>query len=196
MDILLSQNSKMVALLNKNPNIINSSPNSSFQNNFKFDDNLNQLTITSTSEIDVIDSSSKEMEMNQSKIPTLKEEKVLNGKWLPEENKRFLEGVAIYGSNWKLIQKHLQTRTLRQARSHAQKIVLKVKSQHIFENIEHIHNIQDLIFLIKQKPNNQTKEDIKSILHLLNDDIRLNKKQKKTLNKKLYLFTIQSYDSL
>ena len=191
MDIL-SQNSKMVALFNNNSNTINSASNSFFHNN----DNLGQITITSTSEIEVIDSSSKEIELNQSKIPILKEEKVLNGKWLPEENKRFLEGVAIYGSNWKLIQKHLQTRTLRQARSHAQKIVLKVKNQHIFDNIEHIHNIQDLIFLIKQKSDNEIKEDIKSILHLLNDEIRINKKKKKLLNKKLNLFTIQHYDSI
>ena len=191
MDIL-SQNSKMVALFNNNSNTINSSSNSFFHNN----DNLDQITITSTSEIEVIDSSTKEIELNQSKIPILKEEKVLNGKWLPEENKRFLEGVAIYGSNWKLIQKHLQTRTLRQARSHAQKIVLKVKNQHIFDNIEHIHNIQDLIFLIKQKSDNEIKEDIKSILHLLNDEIRINKKRKKVLNKKLNLFTIQHYDSI
>ena len=49
------------------------------------------------------------------------------GKWNPEEHSMFLEAVEIWGKQWKLISKHVKTRTPSQCRSHAQKHFIKLE---------------------------------------------------------------------
>ncbi|KAG9401343.1 hypothetical protein AC1031_009205 [Aphanomyces cochlioides] len=47
---------------------------------------------------------------------------VVTGQWTPLEHKRFLAALEIYPRGpWKLIAKHVGTRTARQAQTHAQK---------------------------------------------------------------------------
>ena len=56
------------------------------------------------------------------------------GRWTKVEHKRFIEGIILYGNDWKKIQKHIKTRTSTQARSHAQKFLMKIKRSHLFQN--------------------------------------------------------------
>jgi SHAQKYF class myb-like DNA-binding protein len=48
------------------------------------------------------------------------------GRWLPEEHKRFIEGLLKFGNEWKSVQKYVGTRSSTQARSHAQKFFEKL----------------------------------------------------------------------
>ena len=50
-----------------------------------------------------------------------------NGRWSKEEQTRFIEAVILYGVDWKQIQKYISTRSSTQARSHAQKFLMKLK---------------------------------------------------------------------
>jgi len=49
------------------------------------------------------------------------------GSWKPEEHKKFLEGIEIYGRDWKLVSTHVKTRSTAQCRSHAQKYFIKLE---------------------------------------------------------------------
>ncbi len=50
------------------------------------------------------------------------------GKWNKTEHERFIKALAKYGKNWSMIQKCVQTRSLIQVRSHAQKLFLSMSS--------------------------------------------------------------------
>ena len=47
------------------------------------------------------------------------------GRWTDEEHRRFMEGIEIYGKDWKKVQQHVGTRSSAQSRSHAQKVLAK-----------------------------------------------------------------------
>ena len=50
-----------------------------------------------------------------------------NGRWTKEEHSRFIEAIIKYGNDWKKVQRYVATRTSTQARSHAQKFLMKLK---------------------------------------------------------------------
>ena len=50
-----------------------------------------------------------------------------NGRWSKDEHNKFIEAIILYGNDWKKVQKHVSTRTGTQARSHAQKFLMKLK---------------------------------------------------------------------
>jgi SHAQKYF class myb-like DNA-binding protein len=50
-----------------------------------------------------------------------------NGRWTPEEHKAFLQGLKIFGREWKKVAQRIPTRTSAQIRSHAQKYFAKVE---------------------------------------------------------------------
>ena len=52
-----------------------------------------------------------------------------SGRWSKEEHRKFLEGLEIYGKDWKKVQMHIKTRTTTQTRSHAQKFFAKTKKK-------------------------------------------------------------------
>ncbi|CAI2365108.1 unnamed protein product [Moneuplotes crassus] len=56
------------------------------------------------------------------------------GRWTDKEHDMFIEGLKLYGRNWKKVEKHIGTRTGTQIRSHAQKFFHKVKNEHGTEN--------------------------------------------------------------
>lgn len=49
------------------------------------------------------------------------------GRWTKEEHERFVEGIKLYGKNWKLVEDHIGTRSGAQIRSHAQKFFHRLK---------------------------------------------------------------------
>jgi SHAQKYF class myb-like DNA-binding protein len=53
------------------------------------------------------------------------------GRWNMDEHQRFIEAIMKYGNEWKLVQKHVGTRSSTQARSHAQKFFVKLKKSQI-----------------------------------------------------------------
>lgn len=63
------------------------------------------------------------------------------GRWTKAEHARFLEGkfnylqiaLKLYGKHWKLVEKHIGTRSGTQVRSHAQKYYMKIGAQKVKE---------------------------------------------------------------
>ena len=51
------------------------------------------------------------------------------GRWTPEEHKRFVEALKLYGKNWKKVEEHVKTRDGTQVRSHAQKYFAKLEKE-------------------------------------------------------------------
>ncbi|EAR86833.3 Myb-like DNA-binding domain, shaqkyf class protein (macronuclear) [Tetrahymena thermophila SB210] len=52
-----------------------------------------------------------------------------HGRWTKEEHQKFLEGLNIYGKNWKKVEEHIGTRTGAQIRSHAQKFFNRLEKE-------------------------------------------------------------------
>lgn len=73
----------------------------------------------------------KELKMKNKKLG--KEGTYNCGRWQSDEHKRFIEAILKYGNEWKAVQKHVGTRSSTQARSHAQKFFLKIKSSNILD---------------------------------------------------------------
>ena len=111
-----------------------------------------------------------------------------------KENKTILK---VYGKNWKKIQKLIGTRSITQARSHAQKFLMKLK---IIKNPclnldfsnDKVKNLSDAIKEIKKKNINQEEKKIFSINTLINlsdsisnEGIESNKKENITKNLKI-----------
>ena len=57
----------------------------------------------------------------------------INGRWTREEHRRFIDAIITYGNDWKKIQNYVYSRSSTQARSHAQKFLLKLKSSEFFK---------------------------------------------------------------
>lgn len=47
-------------------------------------------------------------------------------RWMPEEHRLFLEGIMLYGKDWKKMQPLIKSRSLVQIRTHAQKVFKKI----------------------------------------------------------------------
>ena len=82
------------------------------------------------------------------------------GRWSTEEHTRFIEGLVEYGKNWKNVQKCVGTRSTAQARSHAQKFLLKLKMvncPHLNIDLTNnqIKSLSDVIEEIKRKNKNK-----------------------------------------
>ena len=58
----------------------------------------------------------------------------LEGRWSKEEGKLFLESHLALYNDWKLIQEHIQTRSLKQIRSHSQKFHKRLKNNFKIKN--------------------------------------------------------------
>ena len=67
------------------------------------------------------------------KIQRMTSPSSINGRWTREEHNRFIDAIIIYGNDWKRVQKHVYSRSSTQARSHAQKFLLKLKHSEIFK---------------------------------------------------------------
>jgi SHAQKYF class myb-like DNA-binding protein len=104
-----------------------------------------------------------------------------NGRWTKEEHNKFIEGIIKYGSDWKKIQKHVSTRTSTQARSHAQKFLLKLRNNEFLKktNIDLSLSWAKVIQLFK----NSFSDDV--LYKVLKDSSFNKKKGKKKYLKKI-----------
>ena len=119
-----------------------------------------------------------------------------NGRWTNEEHNKFIEGIIKYGNDWKKIQKYVSTRTSTQARSHAQKFLLKLRNNEFLKrnNIDLSLSWAKCIQLIK----NSFSDDV---LYKVLKDASFNKKKgKKKYLKKIKcdkkLNTLLSYNNI
>mmetsp|Transcript_27718 Transcript_27718/g.51765 ORF Transcript_27718/g.51765 Transcript_27718/m.51765 type:complete len:464 (+) Transcript_27718:171-1562(+) len=62
---------------------------------------------------------------NMGKLDSMNGEET-TGRWTPDEHRLFLEGIMLYGKDWKKMQPLIKTRTLVQIRTHAQKVFKKI----------------------------------------------------------------------
>ena len=79
-----------------------------------------------------------------------------NGRWTEEERNRFIQGIILYGNNWKKVKTLITTRSAVQVRSHAQKFFNKLKlckdeNLGIDFTLDSVNNIKDMINQIKSK---------------------------------------------
>jgi len=53
--------------------------------------------------------------------------RIKNGRWTEEEHKKFINAILLFGNDWKEVESYIITRNSTQARSHAQKFLIKLK---------------------------------------------------------------------
>ena len=99
------------------------------------------------------------------------------GRWSKEEHEKFLEGIILYGTNWKKIRALVKTRTSIQICSHAQKFFSKMKTCKDEElgldfTLNSVCNIADMVNQIKSVNKNY---NIIEVLHRLKTKINYNK---------------------
>ena len=112
-----------------NNNIINF--NNKTQENYNTD--LNETLTENDSEIEESD-----------KIINLfnkESKKQYTGRWSEKEKKLFLEGFFQYINNWKKLNEIIKSRSTIQLRSHAQKVLMKIKN--IIKNFQNIHYVKN-----------------------------------------------------
>ena len=107
-----------------------------------------------------------------------------NGRWTKEEHNKFIEGIIKFGNDWKKVQKYVSTRSSTQARSHAQKFLLKLKNNKYLKkyNIDISLSWSKLIQSLKNSFNDEI------LLQILKDSSYNNIKNKRKIvkaNKKL-----------
>ena len=107
-----------------------------------------------------------------------------NGRWSKEEHNKFIEGIIKFGNDWKKIQKFIPSRTNTQARSHAQKFLMKLKNSDYFKNkkIDLSLSWSKTIQLIK---NSLSEDDLDFVLKNASYCNKLRENKKKFKNKKI-----------
>ena len=106
-----------------------------------------------------------------------------NGRWTKEEHNRFIEAIINFGNDWKKVQKYVSTRTSTQARSHAQKFLMKLRNSEFFKkkNIDNNLSWAKTIHFIK---NNFSNDELEFVLKNVHCNVnKENSKKKKKLNK-------------
>ena len=101
-----------------------------------------------------------------------------DGRWTQDEKTKFLQGISLFGVNWKKVRTLISTRTPIQVRSHAQKFFHRMKKCKdeqlgIDFTLKTICNIEDMIKQIKSV---NTNYDIINIFKYLSD--KFNRKTK------------------
>ena len=107
-----------------------------------------------------------------------------NGRWSKEEHNKFIEGIIKFGNDWKKIQKYIPSRTNTQARSHAQKFLMKLKNSDYFKNknIDLSLSWSKTIQLIK---NSLSEDDFSFVLKNVSYCNKLRERKKKFIHKKI-----------
>ena len=117
-----------------------------------------------------------------------------NGRWTKEEHNRFIDAIILYGNDWKKVQKHVATRTSTQARSHAQKFLMKLRNSEIFKNIDLSISWTKAVNLIKKKFN---EKDLDNLLKSVSNNIGNNiNKISKSFSLNLFLIKLTAFVQL
>ena len=115
------------------------------------------------------------------------------GRWSKEEHGKFLEGIVLYGINWKKVKTLIGTRTSIQVRSHAQKFFYKMKTCKdenlgIDFTLNSICNIRDMINQIKNHNSNYNIINVFKYLTYKCDNIEKSRKKIIVKNNKSFDF--------
>ena len=110
------------------------------------------------------------------------------GRWTKDEKDKFLEGIALYDTNWKKFTTLIKTRTLIQIRSHAQKFLIKLKNYKneklsIDFTSDTVTSIKDMVEQIKSLNRNY---NIKNIFRFISNECDKIRKNKKYIGNKLH----------
>ena len=116
-----------------------------------------------------------------------------NGRWTEEEKNRFIQGIILYGINWKKVKILIPTRNAVQIRSHAQKFFNKLKlckdeNLGIDFTLDSVNNIKDMINQIKSKNPDCNAEFILRKLYNGCINRKLYKNNKKISNNKCEIY--------
>lgn len=96
---------------------------------------VNEQHKDSSRTITELDSSFEDdLEGSSMKRESMESKTTLHGRWTNEEHNLFLEGLVLYGNEWKQVQNHIITRSATQARSHAQKFFIRIRKNLNSEN--------------------------------------------------------------
>lgn len=157
-----------------------------FENNIKIaKDNRNQ---TEKANIQFLTKKIPYFKIKKKKI-TSKNSNFNDGRWTKDEHNQFIQGIVLYGNNWKKVKSLIGTRDLVQVRSHAQKFFNKIK---LFKNLDlgidftlnSINNINDMINQLKYiNPNLNIELFFKNLSYKLIDKNRLLNKKNNNLVK-------------
>ena len=124
-----------------------------------------------------------EIKLNSSsKAGVINGSKIKEGKWTDEEHEKFIEGILIFGTEWKKVQEIIKTRSSEQARSHRQKFFKRFKDL-IKENEEkHKRKKKEKIFenvlkemLPTKKVNNLTQNQKEKLLIAISYNVKVEK---------------------
>ena len=113
-----------------------------------------------------------------------------DGRWTEEESNRFIQGITLYGINWRKVKTLIPTRSDVQVSSHAQKFFHKMKSCKdenlgIDFTLNSVKNVKDMINQIKSKnPNYNIMFIIKNLSDCFANRRRFCKKIKNIKNKR------------
>jgi SHAQKYF class myb-like DNA-binding protein len=89
-----------------------------------FDLNIDTVDLTENLNIET-----PEIEDGRTNIDESQSNTLSTGRWTQEEHNKFLEGILLYGNEWKQVSQHIKTRSSTQARSHSQKFLIPIKKK-------------------------------------------------------------------
>ena len=116
------------------------------------------------------------------------------GKWTDEEHEKFIEGILIFGTEWKKVQEIIKTRSSEQARSHGQKFFKRFKDLIKKNEEKHKRKKKEKIFetvfkeMIPTKNyKNLTQSQKEKLLSAINCGIKVEKNNNQFFNLSLGL---------
>jgi len=113
------------------------------------------------------------------------------GRWTEDEHKKFIQAIFQYGNDWKLVQKHIKTRSSTQSRSHSQKFFLKLRNLDVPELNSCDLSISALYTYAQSLSEDDKDKLISVLLSYEYSDIEYDAYNENDIN--FYSFNIQNY---